>query len=327
MDRLATIDTATLDDLARIKAEEETLLARLERLEARREATSPPVFTRIEGDYRQRLGELAAEARPLKERAAQAFQRLGALQETLAAEAAAARLDLEEQEVRHAVGELDDETFAARLQAAEATVREREGVLAEAEALRERFVGAVRDGAELELPDPTPPLPEPLPEPEPSGDPERITWPAASAEVLLPPDVAPESLVELASEPEPETEDDGTVILPRQTAEEEAGQSRSITLRVSPARIICQEEGYEEEYLLAPSTLIGRNFECQIRIAHPALSRRHAQIDLQPDGSYLLIDLGSENGTLVNGIRVSEYHLIDGDLLDLGTLRFLFRSE
>ena len=64
MDRLAAIDTATLDDLARIKGEEEALLARLDRLEQRRGETSPAVFARIEADYRGRLAELAPARAP-----------------------------------------------------------------------------------------------------------------------------------------------------------------------------------------------------------------------------------------------------------------------
>ncbi|HSM50491.1 MAG TPA: FHA domain-containing protein, partial [Thermoanaerobaculia bacterium] len=332
MDRLAAIDTATLDDLARIKEEEEALLARLDRLEQRRAETSPAVFARIEGDYRGRLAELAEEARPLKERAAHAFRELAAVLESLAAELEAARLDREEQEVRHEVGELDEAAFAARLAEVEGALAEREGLLAEAEALRGRFLAAVRDDAELEIPatatEPPPPLPElaelaelpaPVPPPFAAGvetvpSAEGITRPFATPE---PP--APEGAAE------PEIEDDGTVILPRRVAGGAIAGSHTATLMIPPARIVCQEPGYEEEYLLGPSTLVGRTFECQVRIPHAALSRRHARIDLLPDGAYALVDLGSENGTLVNGERVSERRLANGDQLQLGTLCFLFR--
>ena len=334
MDRLAAVDTATLDELARIKAEEETLLARLERLAGRRETTSAAVIARIEGDYRRRLAELAAEARPLKEGAAREYRKLVALQETLAAELDTARLDREEQEVRHEVGELDDAAFAARLEGVDAAVGEREAALADAEALRARFLGAVRDGSELEpraeeapLPEEPPLALEPPPAPPPPApDPEAITRPfePLPSGFESPPPVPGPGL-----ESEPEPEDEGTVILPRRAVggapEGAIAGSHTATLMIPPARIVCQEEGYEEEYLLGPSTLVGRTYECQVRIPHPALSRRHARIDLLPDGGYLLADLGSENGTLVNGERVGEQRLADGDQVQLGTLRFLFR--
>lgn len=337
MDRLAAIDTATLDDLARIKGEEEALLARLDRLEQRRGETSPAVFARIEADYRGRLAELAEEARPLKERAAHAFRDLAAVQEALTAELEAARLDREEQEVRHEVGELDDAAFAARLAEVESALGERERALAEAEALRARFLGAVRDDAELALAEPgsepPPPLPEPpLPAEAAAPAPAGVeTLPAAEAEGITRPFATPApSFPELpvaaaAPESELEPEDDGTVILPRRAPSGAIAGSATATLMIPSARIVCQEPGYEEEYLLGPSTLVGRTFECQVRIPHAALSRRHARIDLLPDGAYALVDLGSENGTLVNGERVSEQRLADGDQLQLGTLRFLFR--
>ncbi|MCZ7650489.1 MAG: FHA domain-containing protein [Thermoanaerobaculia bacterium] len=334
MDRLTAIDTATLDDLVRIKEEEETLLARLDRLEQRRAETSPSVFARVEGDYRSRLAELAEQARPLKERAAHAFRSLAAVQETLAAELATARLDREEQEVRHEVGELDEAAFAARLEEVETALREREGALAEAEALRARFLAAVRDDAELELPAaPTepPPLPEPPAPPEIPAAASALaaagleTLPATDAEGITRPFAASPAASFEPMAPEPEVEEDGTVILPRRAAEGSIAGSNTATLMIPPARIVCQEPGYEEEYLLGPTTLVGRTFECQVRIPHAALSRRHARIDLQPDGAYAVTDLGSENGTLVNGERVSERRLADGDQLQLGTLHFLFR--
>ncbi|MEO8198859.1 MAG: FHA domain-containing protein, partial [Thermoanaerobaculia bacterium] len=71
-----------------------------------------------------------------------------------------------------------------------------------------------------------------------------------------------------------------------------------------------------------PLTFIGRTPENQIRIYKPAVSRRHAQIS-ETETGWLLRDLSSENGTYVNGQRVTERLLADGDRVQFGTSRFV----
>ena len=70
---------------------------------------------------------------------------------------------------------------------------------------------------------------------------------------------------------------------------------------------------------------IGRALECDISILEPALSRKHAE--LEPDGDTLVIrDLGSHNGTYVNGSKVDEVELKDGDRLQFDKVKFIVSS-
>jgi pSer/pThr/pTyr-binding forkhead associated (FHA) protein len=64
-------------------------------------------------------------------------------------------------------------------------------------------------------------------------------------------------------------------------------------------------------------TTIGREADNDVVLDDPATSRRHAQIQFQ-DGNYVLTDLASANGTLVNGQRVTERALAHGDLIKVG---------
>lgn len=65
-------------------------------------------------------------------------------------------------------------------------------------------------------------------------------------------------------------------------------------------------------------TTIGRSEQNDIAIADPEVSRRHARITFQ-DGAFLLEDLGSTNGTFVNGRRLNTpTPLKDGDIIYLG---------
>lgn len=51
--------------------------------------------------------------------------------------------------------------------------------------------------------------------------------------------------------------------------------------------------------------IIGRSSSCDLTLAHPTISKQHASIERKSDGSVILKDLNSTNGTYVNGRRVS----------------------
>jgi len=69
--------------------------------------------------------------------------------------------------------------------------------------------------------------------------------------------------------------------------------------------------------LHAPVTIVGRGSEADVRLDDPGVSRRHVQV--QPLGRAVrIVDLGSTNGTLVDGRRVSSADLRDGESFVLG---------
>jgi FHA domain/DUF1707 SHOCT-like domain len=71
---------------------------------------------------------------------------------------------------------------------------------------------------------------------------------------------------------------------------------------------------------------IGRTQDCDLRIADLSVSRRHAQLERADDG-WLLSDLGSHNGTRVNGWLVREpVPVRPGDLLAFGSATFLIKG-
>jgi hypothetical protein len=70
---------------------------------------------------------------------------------------------------------------------------------------------------------------------------------------------------------------------------------------------------------------IGRLPECEVVVRDPGASRRHAQIREQ-DGGWTLTDLGSTNGTQLNGQVVQQRGLVDGDRITIGATVIEFRS-
>jgi hypothetical protein len=66
-----------------------------------------------------------------------------------------------------------------------------------------------------------------------------------------------------------------------------------------------------------PEFIIGRDEECDLIIPDRQVSRRHARVILQGD-QYLLEDLGSKNGTFVNGREIGKPHILeDGDEIQI----------
>ncbi len=73
----------------------------------------------------------------------------------------------------------------------------------------------------------------------------------------------------------------------------------------------------------AASTILGRGENAQIRLDDDGVSRRHAEIVRLDDGAVQLRDLGSTNGTFVNGEKITERVLEDDDRVALGTTTLL----
>src|ERR1700689_2811036 len=68
-------------------------------------------------------------------------------------------------------------------------------------------------------------------------------------------------------------------------------------------------------------TLIGRQDECDVRLDHKSVSKMHC-ILVKTDGLLLLRDLGSTNGTRVNGTRIPRAALLPNDKLSVANFHF-----
>jgi hypothetical protein len=95
--------------------------------------------------------------------------------------------------------------------------------------------------------------------------------------------------------------------------------------RPSAARGVLR--GRQGDYQLTqPVTVLGRSRRCDIVLTDPNVSRQHAEVRRQDDG-FMLVDLGSTNGTRVNRRDVKQVVLQHGDRIELGTTEFLFERQ
>lgn len=69
--------------------------------------------------------------------------------------------------------------------------------------------------------------------------------------------------------------------------------------------------------------VLGRSRECELRLGDVNVSRRHAEVRHEGE-AYWIVDLGSMNGTLVNGKRAARERLRDGDRITLGSTEIVF---
>ncbi len=92
--------------------------------------------------------------------------------------------------------------------------------------------------------------------------------------------------------------------------------------------------GAERQFVLAGAvTRIGRAHDVDLRLDDTAVSRHHAELRRVPatsaaePGGHLLVDLGSTNGTLVDGRRVETAQLHDGDRIEIGSSTLVYRTS
>lgn len=95
---------------------------------------------------------------------------------------------------------------------------------------------------------------------------------------------------------------------------------------LTPAVLIEDRDGVPgASHRLGAVTSIGRAADNQIELKSKEASRRHAQI-VTVDGAYVLKDLGSPNGTMVNGDRITEHKLQAGDKITMAGKTFVFKA-
>jgi hypothetical protein len=192
---------------------------------------------------------------------------------------------------------------------------------------------------------------EPEPEPAPTAEPEPVVaaqaQPAAEAEahevtstLLHWPSTPPAGRDNGTPAESPSFEEATSVIPAWQQTDPNADPRRTVSLQAMPPEEIASGSGFPAmltfetgpfagRIVALPSQMvsIGRAPDNDVVVGDPATSGHHGRIDVR-SGSFWVSDLGSTNGTLVNGEPVIEKQLSDGDMISIGqnTLRFTLEA-
>lgn len=291
-DELQQVDTSAIEELQKTKREQEVLGGRLERMEEKRGNVTDEVYGRVRGDYQHRIAELEEEARPLKQQARAEYAKLKTIYERIEATAKSVALNKEELELRHELGEFEDEDFKAKLTELEMSLDQHQQDLADALKLKERFVAAFPSEEDLERPG--------------NG---------------VPPPVVEEAAPEAAEPPdEGDGVSDATAAIP---VAEAAGGGETMLIRW-PKLIGQAEDGSTVEYPVAGNvTSLGRGPDNDIVLSGKSVAKRHAEVALTSKG-YLIRATDDKANVLVNGETVGERLLANGDSIQVGEVVLVF---
>lgn len=93
-----------------------------------------------------------------------------------------------------------------------------------------------------------------------------------------------------------------------------------------PLLIVKEPSGLERAFPFQSAVRIGRHPQCDLVVADPLVSRRHARIVPEGEG-WVIEDLGSVNGVFLNDRRVKRHRLQDGAVMRIGRTQIVFRAQ
>ncbi|HLF56909.1 MAG TPA: FHA domain-containing protein [Thermoanaerobaculia bacterium] len=291
MSTSGSIEIPFAAEWSQLRRDRVALRERLARLDAERGKVSEEVFARVRADYLQRQEDLELRTSDLAQRAGREATALSDAVGRQEESARVLRAQLEEFDLRERLGEKLEASSARRAAELRRELHLAEDDLIALVELRDR-VTAIAEGrssgylAVIGDAATAPPVPSPP----------ALEVPPALAEVALPPLPPPAP----SSAPPPPG----------------AGVARLVPVESTDAR---------DFYALAGRTIVGRGAENDLRLPVGTVSRRHAEIE-RIAGGWLVRDLHSENGTWVNGERIWEQVLVDGDQVQFGTVCLVFHA-
>jgi len=159
--------------------------------------------------------------------------------------------------------------------------------------------------------------PQPVPEVKPVQKPAEKKKEIAKVSTTKPDDDSISSILrDIPLEEVPEEEE-----APK--SEDPTGKKIELKEEGEASLLVLEGELEMPEYALQENTSIGRSPSNDIVLKETKVSRQHATINYR-DGNYIIVDLKSSNGILVNGKKVDEASLKDGDEVKVGSFKFQF---
>lgn len=328
IDPLASIDLRMIDSLQSLRHEAGVLRERIASLDGMKGELADAVFKRVSADYTGKLDEIGKQCAPLRDQARSTWAGLRDALARIDREHEAVLLDQQENDLRHKLGEFDDEEHARRCKDIEATLAERAKAHDKAASLRARFLEVFDSEAELEAPVTATTNPAAASSDGPSrtqevpaaDDAAIVATSAAPPVPAAPKSVAATQILSALNLPQPPRAPTAKVA--------PAAVEPNATAFFRTARLVPQspEAGRKATPLPPRSVTLGADTSADIRIGGPGVDAQHARIEPNAQG-YRLIDLGSQYGTRVNAEPAHERVLHDEDVIQIGAARFVFRED
>lgn len=294
------INEGLLKEASRIKEEIALVKERLAKIDASKGSVSESVYEKVKGDYTKKLGEVTDQ---LMAKKADVDRELGSLYETrnkIMEQVGQHKDALEEVKFRHSIGETSEEEFHKSSEEAASKIAKFEKILTSVNANVSKYEAIFEERPEEVSPR----------RPKKPGRPERPAAPVEGAEEY--PFIPQEGQDYFSPEAQPEV--DTTEVTAERAEPHE------------PAKlVIIKGDHLGKEFVLRGDTSIGRAGNNDIVVKDAKVSRQHATVKLKGK-EYVIIDLNSSNGIFVNGERVKEHVLTEGDQVGIGDFVLEFRK-
>ena len=318
--KFAEIDKI-IKNIKKLNAEKEIYLERINKLEEKKAAITDLVYKKIRGDYDKKIETLNAEIFPLVEQLAVQKSEVETMLYEIDEELADVNIKKEEIQVRCDLGEFSQEKADEMIKALDDENKERFDLFNKLKKYSEKMDEVLHTSMIMEEND-TADFDEPE---EYVEDFENRT----SENNLA--DVTPEDLedsyetktgIQTGISNLVEMEEDGTVFEPS-TSENIEG--KTMLIRQARLEVVAGWDNGVEFRLKLGTTNIGNDESNDIVIDNPTVEFKHAQIVFEPDG-FKIYDFNSEKGVYVNGVKVNEYILSEGDIITLGNVQLKFKE-
>lgn len=339
---LNTVDLGAVEALSAIKAEHDQLGERLKTMASKRDQVSAEVYQRVQNDYRRRLDELMLQAAPLKQRAGEAYRTLRTELANLENAFSAARLDREEIDFRHALGEFDAAELAQRVKAVDVRIEEHGKARTQALALKARFLAVVASEAEFEANDDDTARMQAIPA-------QLAAIPEASATIIAPPlkasptvdpgatmiaPAAAPTAPAVAPSPAPAISPPSAApVIPAAAGTPGPLRTAPRPVRNPDATVVFRQGRLEPRNPEAGSVVqtlglkpisVGADGACDLQLSANGIAKRHVEITMTRAG-FSLRDVAASGTVKINGEVVQERVLAEGDTLFIGPAQFNFR--
>lgn len=284
-----------LDETLKLKEERRILKERLDKIEKARGDVSEQVYAKVQGDYVARLGNVNDQLLAKKQDIDRELAGLYETRDKIQANLKSHKDVLEEIQLRHQLGEYSPSEFQKHSKAEEDKVSRFEQVLTGVENNVRRYETLFEGEEDL------------------FGSPP----PSAGDKPLSLPDEGEDEWEKEASEASNAAQGtDGAEWLEETKVNTESEPRLTIT---------SGKQDIGKSFPINSQLTIGRSHTNQIVLKDAKVSRQHAEIKKQGE-EFLLIDLNSSNGTLVNGQKVHEHILNASDEIQIGDFVMQFQQ-
>lgn len=91
--------------------------------------------------------------------------------------------------------------------------------------------------------------------------------------------------------------------------------------------VLVTSDGEQRSFAVSRARIIGREEDCDLRVPVAEVSREHCRVEPNSSGGLSVEDLGSSNGTYINGLQIEEAEMVPGDVMKVGPAFMVLRVD